>query len=1063
MPSVDERYGGEYGIRKNYYMKNKYNFLENLPLGEDLFEGKGQDRISDVIVQIIENDKFKVIGIDGCWGAGKSNLVGIIDKKLPNHNFFIYDVWGHQEDEQRKAILVELTEFINDNSNRLVSNKEDWDKNLITLLANTKETTTINQPYLSIGFIFSLLSVVYIPTVNVFKDSMVDFFDIKAFFWKLVLVTFPLLIVVGIYAYNVFQGWFKRKGFWNSFKLSAQETFQVYTNKQKEETKTETISENQPTVRDFQKWMKKIDKDLGDKKLVLVFDNFDRLPKKHILSIWSVIHIFFAETKYDNIKIIIPFDRLHIKNAFKDLNGTAHDYANDYINKTFDIVYRVAPPILSSWKIFFKDNWKKAFTEHDELEYIKTEQAYEVLRPNITPREIIAFINEVVSLKLLDDTIPDRYISVFVLNKEEVIENPLKAVTDLSFLKGLQYSYINDTEFQKYITSLAYQIKPENALEVVYKKELKDCLLNGNDKQLIGVSKTNVFSRIINSTIHEIENYIITIGTLNKLNSDASISDLELQNVWDDIYLKQKDIEKEKGEIEDFQLILLNRVSNQHKSDWLSKITANLYLHDKAFSSQTFAKNIDKLHAFCSEKNIDLEVFSYLRNQDIDVEQLKVLINTKNDEFKKYQLNCTKEVIEAYLKERTAENFKEAEFIFHLEYKYELSKFHEQLKTLIVGRESDLDFLSLVYKFLKNTSKEPISSPLSDAQVYTLMSQVKVEDAFFIELTCMRIKFGNTSHPIYAPVYDKALNSDDKEFHEKVAKEIEHYINFGELLISSIDFNNQLMKGIVTLLFELKNDTRELEVKIIIENLIVICKAYDLDSEKVFFELDQYEKEKFDYNFVFALSEEFFQKAKESKSEVAKEIIEIVLDHYKNADNDIWTAVFSDINSKELNILLDLDFIDWNSYALQNFKNKIIEIANNTGNEYKERIQLIIASFEKAGISLVNTFKDLRGELIKNNNISKEHFIAFIEHLFKHGALIEHAGDVIRTIFKPEFLDDNDCVQIMISQNEHILKLIEKSDKTESSDFISGIKDRSTVNGVEELAKTLNIKIPKPK
>ena len=29
-----------------------------------------------------------------------------------SHKFFIYDVWGHQEDDQRKAILVELTEFI---------------------------------------------------------------------------------------------------------------------------------------------------------------------------------------------------------------------------------------------------------------------------------------------------------------------------------------------------------------------------------------------------------------------------------------------------------------------------------------------------------------------------------------------------------------------------------------------------------------------------------------------------------------------------------------------------------------------------------------------------------------------------------------------------------------------------------------------------------------------------------------------------------------------------------------------------------------------------------------
>ncbi|MBF6417024.1 P-loop NTPase fold protein, partial [Nocardia cyriacigeorgica] len=93
------------------------------------------------------------------------------------------------------------------------------------------------------------------------------------------------------------------------------------------------ISEDQPSVRDFQNWMEDIDKDLG-KKIVIVFDNFDRLPKKHILNIWSSIHIFFAEKEYSNIKVIIPFDREHVQNAFKELNGSDSTFGDDYVNKT---------------------------------------------------------------------------------------------------------------------------------------------------------------------------------------------------------------------------------------------------------------------------------------------------------------------------------------------------------------------------------------------------------------------------------------------------------------------------------------------------------------------------------------------------------------------------------------------------------------------------------------------------------------------------------------------------------------------------------------------------------
>ena len=216
----------------------KYTFIKNQPLGEDLFSNKSQDKIASVISdKIIKEPDFKIIGIDGEWGSGKSNLVKLIEKKLEmSHKFFVYDVWGHQEDEQRKSILIELTEFIKSESN-LVKKRNNWDNKLKLLLAKSKETKTINQPYLSIGFIFSLLSIVYIPTVNVFKDSMVDFFEIKRWYWKLLLVAFPILIVIGIYLWNLVKNWINREGFCKSFKLSAEETFQIYTNKQREETK----------------------------------------------------------------------------------------------------------------------------------------------------------------------------------------------------------------------------------------------------------------------------------------------------------------------------------------------------------------------------------------------------------------------------------------------------------------------------------------------------------------------------------------------------------------------------------------------------------------------------------------------------------------------------------------------------------------------------------------------------------------------------------------------------------------------------------------------------------
>ncbi|KAA6338306.1 hypothetical protein EZS27_013672 [termite gut metagenome] len=647
----------------------EYKFLSNTPIGKDLFEGKSQEKIACVVSDILKDDKFQVIGIDGGWGTGKSNLVKIIESKLDSqkekkerrenlYNFFIYDVWGYQEDDQRKAILIELTNFIIDKE---LAKNQKWKDKLKRLLAKEREITTINTPYLSVGFIFSLFSIIYIPAIQVFRDSNEKIFGIENLFWKLVLVLFPLFIVLGIYIYNLFKYWGKKKRFWSSFKFASQETFQIYTNKQREETKVETISENEPSVRDFRDWMKEIDSDLKEKKLIIVFDNFDRLPRKQILSIWSLIHIFFSDTKYNNIKVIIPFDRLHIKNAFRELNVDSQknentskrgkiDFANDYINKTFDLVYRVSPPIMSDWKSFFKHCWTEAFRNSvDENEYLKVEQIFEVYAKTITPREIIAFINEIVSLKLLHCNIPERYIGLFVINKDQILENPLTAITKSDFLSGLSYLYKDDDNFPKYITALSYQINPENALEVIYRRQLEDCLVNNNVNLFNEISKTNVFNKIVFTVIEELKDFDKPILTLNSLTQDANINGIEQQNIWDNIYLKIKTDAFPNFELKEFQKILFIRVGRQYKEAWANKIIESLYSND-AFDSVVYAKKIDELDTIDKENSFRIDIFKQLKTKNVSVDKFIVLVKNKRNEYNNYKIVTEKSDLDEYFR-----------------------------------------------------------------------------------------------------------------------------------------------------------------------------------------------------------------------------------------------------------------------------------------------------------------------------------------------------------------------------------------------------------------------------
>ena len=82
-------------------MSSKAVFLSNRPLGKDLLDGKSQDYVAQAIKKHIEevdlemdtqNSLPRIIGVEGSWGSGKSNmLLQLQDKLKSNYYFFTYD------------------------------------------------------------------------------------------------------------------------------------------------------------------------------------------------------------------------------------------------------------------------------------------------------------------------------------------------------------------------------------------------------------------------------------------------------------------------------------------------------------------------------------------------------------------------------------------------------------------------------------------------------------------------------------------------------------------------------------------------------------------------------------------------------------------------------------------------------------------------------------------------------------------------------------------------------------------------------------------------------------
>lgn len=109
-------------------------FLTNKLCEQDLFEGKSHDSIAQNIANVLEKGSVKIVGLDGGWGSGKSNMVSLIKNKLNDkttsskYHFFIYDAWGHQTDFQRRSILENLTSYLVNDAK--IINHEKWNGRL---------------------------------------------------------------------------------------------------------------------------------------------------------------------------------------------------------------------------------------------------------------------------------------------------------------------------------------------------------------------------------------------------------------------------------------------------------------------------------------------------------------------------------------------------------------------------------------------------------------------------------------------------------------------------------------------------------------------------------------------------------------------------------------------------------------------------------------------------------------------------------------------------------------------------------------------------------------------
>lgn len=1018
--------------------------LSNEPNGEDLFESKSQENIAKSIIKEIGN--LGLIGIEGSWGTGKSNLVKIIEKKLnkssdsegKKYSFFIYDAWGHQEDNHRRVLIEELVGYVEKNGISKCDELNALKEKKKEILGAVITTETKISSGFSWATFFLFCALVSTPITETFKFLLAG---TACFRWA---IPFLPLIFVSIAVGCAVKSSRKSGDFCNKFK---DELIGAYKKGDTNQTKTEYTNTRNPSTESFKDFFAMLNEKItSGTTLFIVVDNLDRLSKDKVRDIWATVQTCFAgDNNYGSIKVIVPFDREHLQ---KNLLGE-EERVDDYLNKTFDIVFRVAPPVLSDWESFFESKWQEAFgniaTAEDREEYDYVKRIYDAYTELITPRDIIAFINGCVAIDMMGiEGVKHRYVAIFVKKKVDILKDIVAALSNVDYLMPLEYLFSKDELFYKSIAALAYQVSLDKGMEVAIGRALRQALVNNNEEEVKRIAAINTFAFLLDDTladINEPEEIFDSIRALKAVESDRFGGEEAFYIRWGMLLYKVQRVGSYSDSLEDYQKILLENVRKSDKERYVKYLLEGW--RDNQISAVSLANNMDAIDSILS--NTGINIWNMVDEYNVGWSQFEPFIKQRNEDINKYRITCDENEIDGKLSSCSLEQLEAVKYIPALiNDGYELRAYTKKLQEF-TRQQLDIKLCGILISRFKEVQDRNIFIGCLDNInvlanfVETAKHNSNFNGMLYDLLAIALVKFGFNDLQSYGAFTELLMDKRD-ELAKKVAKCIEYYMDCGDVLLRA-----KVMKASVLyqrvcqiLVSEEFERMRYLSLETMVPAFETIALSTGINKNDLAKFLSQRNSDDIrnmdNTKVEQCISKSFLHYTNDiADNEFVSETRNRVLQYLKELSEGEWLKYLRQgIESYGISAGLLLRF-KWTDAAMLAIKEFLEEAARNKtlpGN-YGQWDELI-TSIKQTGRNLKQTFGNVYDQL-KGRQISADEFKFWADWIFD-AHVIEPVQSTLRRFIPEKLLEDKECLEIMLRHREEV-KAIYLAAGEEQSDF----------------------------